>query len=151
MLVRSAKMFAAVTLVAILWALSAIRQPGSSGTWLHPAGTSPGPVRILRFYATSGIIQAGETTQLCYGVENAKTVRISPPVAKVAPASRRCLDIVPLHTTHYTLLAEGYDGRVVVQSLTLPVERTPKPRPQAVEFASCERRSNTSRTHKART
>ena len=147
MLLRSAKMFAAVSLIVVVWAASAVRETGSSGTWLHPAGTSPGPVRILRFYTTTGIIQAGETTQLCYGVENAKTVRISPPVANVAPATRRCLDIVPLHTTHYPLLAEGFDGRVVIQSLTLPVERTPKDRPQAVEFASGEPRSTTSRTH----
>jgi len=27
-----------------------------------------------------------------------------------------------VHTTHYTILAEGFDGHIAMQSLTLPVD-----------------------------
>lgn len=114
------KMFFAVALLVALWALTAPRQAGTH-TWLKTAGMAPGPVRILQFSANVGSIEAGEKAQLCYGVENAKSVLISPPVAGAAPAVKRCLEIVPRHTTHYTILAEGFDGRVAVQSFTLAV------------------------------
>ena len=83
-------------------------------------------MKILRFYATTGSIVPGGKAQLCYGVENAKTVRIAPVIAKLAPASNRCLEIVPAHTTHYTILAEGFDGNIVNRSLTLVVEPEPQ-------------------------
>ena len=70
----------------------------------------------------------GEKAQLCYGVENAKAVRISPSLDAVTPAANRCLEIVPEHTTHYTILAEGYDGHVVTRVITLVVETMPAPR-----------------------
>jgi hypothetical protein len=85
-------------------------------------------VRILRFYATTGSITQGDKAQLCYGVENAKSVRILPSIASVAPAANRCLEIVPEHTTHYTILAEGFDGNIVTRPLTLVVEIAPAPR-----------------------
>jgi hypothetical protein len=59
---------------------------------------------------------------LCYGVENAKSVRISPSIPGVYPSTNRCLEIVPERTTHYTILAEGFDGRVATQSFTLAVQ-----------------------------
>jgi hypothetical protein len=116
-------MLVAVTLLVGVWALTASREAGTR-TWIHNAGTAPGPVRILQFYANVGTIKAGEKAQLCYGVENARSVLISPPVAGTAPVSKRCVEIVPLHTTHYTILAEGFDGRVVVKSFTLAVDRS---------------------------
>jgi hypothetical protein len=33
---------------------------------------------ILSFYASPGVIRRGETSPLCYGVANAKTVRLEP-------------------------------------------------------------------------
>jgi hypothetical protein len=70
----------------------------------------------------------GDKAQLCYGVANAKSVRISPSLEPVAPAANRCLDIVPEHTTHYTILAEGFDGNVVTRVITLVVETAAPPR-----------------------
>ena len=90
-------------------------------------GGPHGPVRILRFYATTGSVQRGDKTQICYGVANARSVRISPSLTALAPAANRCLDIVPEHTTHYTILAEGFDGNVVSKVLTLVVEAAPEP------------------------
>jgi hypothetical protein len=60
-------------------------------------------------------------------VENAKSVHISPSIATVAPSANRCLEIVPDHTTHYTILAEGFDGHIATRFLTLVVQASPAP------------------------
>ncbi len=123
MRVGFAKLFLAAGLLVGLWGLSALRRPGGN-VWVHPSGANSGPVRILRFYATVGSLSPGETAQLCYAVENAKMVRISP-MQTADPAQNRCLEVVPEHTTHYTLLAEGYDGMVATRSFTLSVHKLP--------------------------
>ena len=63
------------------------------------------------------------------------------------PAQERCFDIVPEHTTHYTLLAEGFDGTVATRSFTLSVQ-TPAAVPvrSAPSVRRCRRRTTT-RTH----
>ena len=120
------------------------RRPGGH-VWVHPLDTAhPGPVRILRFYARSGTLTPGQTAQLCYSVENASLVRISP-IAKRLARAERCFDVVPEHTTHYTLLAEGFDGTVATRSFTLSVQSLPGPRPAGLQYAV--RRRITTRTH----
>ena len=98
------------------------------------APETAGPVRILEFYASVGAILPGERAMLCYGVENAKSVRISPILRGVYPSSNHCLEIVPEHTTHYTLLAEGYDGVVATKSFTLQVAAEEAPPPQVLDY-----------------
>jgi hypothetical protein len=126
------KVFVAVGLLVALWGLSTVDRSGRRA-WVHPAG---GPVRILRFYASAGFLTAGETARICYSVENAKSVRISPMMQEVYSAPNHCLETVPQHTTHYTLLAEGYDGVVATKSLTLQVEPEEAAPPQVVNYAS---------------
>jgi len=126
------KVFIAVGLLAALWGLSTLGE-SDRRTWVHPAG---GPVRILQFYASAGILTAGETARICYSVENAKSVRISPMIEEVYSAPNHCLQIVPEHTTHYILLAEGYDGAVATKSFTLEVEALEPPPPPAVDYAA---------------
>ncbi|MGA2195242.1 MAG: hypothetical protein ABSH40_08225 [Bryobacteraceae bacterium] len=115
---------AAVALLALVWLAGSM---GGSGTdsWIRPVGGPRGPVRILQFYATTGMLVAGEKAKLCYGVENARAVHISPRLAGVVPSANRCLEIVPERTTHYTILAEGFDGALVTRFLTLVVEEAP--------------------------
>ena len=116
----------AVVLLAGAWGISAV--PDSPlRSWIPPVGAPRGPVRILRFYATTGSIALGDKAQLCYGVENAKSVRISPAIVPVVPAVNRCLEIVPEHTTHYTILAEGFDGHIATRFFTLVVQNAPAP------------------------
>jgi hypothetical protein len=71
-------------------------------------------------------------------------VRISP-MQSAWPAQSRCFDVVPEHTTHYTLLAEGFDGTVASRSFTLSVLSLPAARPAALQYAV--RRRITTRTH----
>ena len=118
------RVVAAVLLLAAVWALGPRRESGHRG-WIRPVGGPPGPVRILQFYASVGTLQVGEKAKLCYGVENAKSVSISPMLPGVVPAASRCLEIVPERTTHYTILAEGFDGAFVTRFFTLVVEDAP--------------------------
>jgi len=127
---------ATLALVGI-WALSLIGDPNGS-VWVHPLTGQPRPVRILRFYATAGTLFPGQTAQLCYSVENARIISISPPVETAYPSLGHCLQISPRHTTHYTLQAEGFDGRVAVRSITLPVQDRPHLPPPALQIASSE-------------
>ena len=131
---HGAKFFLAIVLLAGVWELTTLG-PWDGRGWLGRADDARGPVRILRFYASVGSVTPGQSAMLCYGVENARVVRISPPVAEVYPASQRCLEIVPKHTTHYTIWAEGFDGRVAMKSLTLPVEAIPPAPPRELNFA----------------
>jgi hypothetical protein len=124
---RNTRIWVALGVLLAIWGLSAIHRL-EQHTWVRPLGTRVGPVRILQFYASVGSVVMGQKAQLCYGVENAKTVRISPPVSDTYPSSNRCLEINPDRTTHYMILAEGFDGRVATQSFTLAVLPVAEPR-----------------------
>src|SRR5216684_3122190 len=50
---------------------------------------------IQNFYAIPGVIRRGETVQLCYGVANAKTVKLEPQSNPVWPSYSRCVDVTP--------------------------------------------------------
>lgn len=86
----------------------------------HPAGGAAETVRITQFYAEP-LVAKGEKTNLCYGVENAKTVRIQPEVDKPWPAIARCFPVAPAQTTTYTLTAEDGSGHSVSQSVEVRV------------------------------
>lgn len=74
-------------------------------------------VRITQFYSPTPSIPKGEKGKLCYGVENAKSVRLEPPDADVSPAFVRCVEVDPKSDTKYTLMAEGSDGTVDKQTV----------------------------------
>jgi hypothetical protein len=125
-LLRFTRLWVAMGLLLAMWALGTVRRREPS-EWIRPIGMRPGPVRIVQFYASVRILMAGDRAQLCYGVENAKSVRIAPISQEVYPSFKHCVEIVPEHTTHYTILAEGFDGRVAIRTLILPVEAVPEP------------------------
>ena len=76
---------------------------------------------ILHFYATTGILRRGEAAQLCYGVSNAKAVRLDPPDGSVWPSFNRCLYVKPAKDTTYTLTIEDAAGQTKNATLTLQV------------------------------
>src|SRR5689334_16916707 len=82
--------------------------------------TAAAPVRITQFYATAPQLARGEKGLLCYGVENAKAVWLSPPKRELSAALSRCVDIDPTGTTTYTLTAEG-EGGPVKQEVTVTI------------------------------
>jgi hypothetical protein len=101
------------------------------------ASPSKNPVRITQFYTTKPLIARDESTSLCYGVDNAATVRIDPPVESVWPALSRCVTVSPRETTSYTLTAEDGHGQKSSQSVTVTVTGPP-PRFADLEISSKE-------------
>jgi hypothetical protein len=78
-------------------------------------------VKITQFYASQSQIGKGEKALLCYGVENATAVRLSPPVEKVWPSMSRCIEVAPAATIKYTLTAEDAQGHSVSQSTEVTI------------------------------
>lgn len=66
-------------------------------------------LKVVTFYANPPAIRSGDKALLCYGVVNAKSVRMEPPVEDVGPALSRCVEVKPAKSTTYTIIAE--DGR----------------------------------------
>jgi hypothetical protein len=96
-------------------------------------------LRILQFYAREGTVTEGDKTVLCYGVLNARSVRLDPPVANVSPSINRCIEAAPSRNTQYTLTAEGRDGRTVSAALTVGVAADQETLPRIKSFAISKR------------
>jgi hypothetical protein len=95
------------------------------------AGASAAP-RITQFWAVDPNLPRGETTRLCYGVEDASAVRIEPDVKHLYPALTHCFEVAPQRTTTYKLIAQGADGSAAVQSVTV---RLGPPRARIIEVS----------------
>jgi hypothetical protein len=76
---------------------------------------------IQNFYAMPGAIHRGQTVQLCYGVANAKTVKLEPQSNPVWPSYSRCVDVTPTKTTTYTLTIADAAGNTKTQTLEVKV------------------------------
>jgi len=96
------------------------KQAESSRATLQRIGGSE--LKILSFSATPGAVGRGERVLLCYGVNNAKTVRIDPFVDGVGPALSRCVETHPRRTTEYTITAADNSGHSASEKLTVTVQ-----------------------------
>src|SRR3984957_10028293 len=76
---------------------------------------------IQTFWANPGAIHRGETVQLCYGVANAKNVKLEPQPNPVWPSYSRCVDVKPTKTTTYTLTIDDGAGNTKTQSIEVKV------------------------------
>jgi len=81
-----------------------------------------GTLRILNFYVTPGIISRGQKALVCYGLANAKSVRLEPAVERMYPALSRCFEVAPRRNTRYTLTAEDAQGHTATESFVLHVK-----------------------------
>ena len=77
--------------------------------------------RILSFYANPTVISRGESTQLCYGVSNAKTVKIEPGAPAAWPSIAHCIDVSPNKSMTYTLTIEDSVGNKKTQDVEVKV------------------------------
>ena len=92
--------------------------------------------KITQLYAPQPSVPAGEAAKICYGVENAKTVWISPPMKELSVALARCIEVEPTETTTYTLTAEAA-GATAKQDLTISLG-PPKPKIIEVQVSSLD-------------
>ena len=76
---------------------------------------------IQSFYASPGIVQRGDSAQLCYGVANAKTVTLEPQSNPVWPSYSRCVDVSPRKDTAYTLIVTDNAGNTKSQTVEVKV------------------------------
>ena len=110
------------------------------GRGTHSSGQAgESATRILQFYAAPGEITAGEQASLCYGVENARAVRIEPEVEKLRPALSRCFPVSPAQDAEYTLLVEGADGQRLSKSARVIVKPPVPPEPKILVFTGSAR------------
>ena len=77
---------------------------------------------IQSFYASPGVVRHGESVQLCYGVANAKTVKLEPQPNPVWPSYSRCVEVAPKKTTTYTLTVEDAAGNTKSQTVEVKVQ-----------------------------
>ena len=84
-----------------------------------------GAVKIVQFYARAADMIDGERNLICYGVRNARALRLDPPVESVAPALVRCFWVEPRQDTTYKLVAEGFDGKQDEVSFSVRVRPPP--------------------------
>jgi hypothetical protein len=76
---------------------------------------------IQNFYASAGVIRTGQSVQLCYGVANAKSVKLEPQPNPVWPSYSRCVNVTPSGTTTYTLTIADAGGHTKSESLEIKV------------------------------
>jgi hypothetical protein len=76
---------------------------------------------ILSFYASPAVIRRGESAQLCYGVANAKTVKLEPQPQPVWPSTAHCVDVSPIKSTTYTLAIKDAAGKTLSQDVEIRV------------------------------
>ncbi len=76
---------------------------------------------IQNFYASPAVIHRGESAQICYGVANAKTVKLEPQSNPGWPSYSRCVDVTPTKSTIYTLTIADAAGNTKTQSLEVKV------------------------------
>jgi hypothetical protein len=76
---------------------------------------------ILSFYASPKVIRRGESAQLCYGVANAKTVKLEPQSQPIWPSTAHCVDVSPSKSITYTLTIEDAGGKRLSQDVEIKV------------------------------
>jgi hypothetical protein len=77
---------------------------------------------IQSFYASGGVVHKGESLQLCYGVANAKIVKLEPQDNPVWPSYNRCVEVSPKKDTTYTLTVQDAAGNTKSQTLDIKVK-----------------------------
>ena len=76
---------------------------------------------IQMFYASPPVVRRGEATLLCYGVANAKNVKLEPQDNPVLASHSRCVDVKPTKETTYTLTIDDGKGHSLTQTVTVKV------------------------------
>src|SRR4051794_22274958 len=84
-----------------------------------PVASVPAEPVITQLYAPEPTVAAGETAKICYGVENATKVWISPPMQELSAALARCIEVNPMAKTTYTLIVEGAGGKRVTREIAI--------------------------------
>jgi hypothetical protein len=80
-----------------------------------------GGLSFRTWSADKAVVRPGETAHICYGIVDAKSVRIDPPVEQLKPSYLHCLEVAPKQTTTYKITAEDARGHTASEQLTIQV------------------------------
>ncbi len=83
--------------------------------------------RILQFYGANTQVVKGQPLTICYGVEDAQSVRMEPPEVELGLSRNRCFAVSPKQNTTYMLIAKGTDGQEVQQPFPVRVVAASQP------------------------
>ena len=82
-----------------------------------------GQLKVLSFYANPVEVKRGGRSLVCYGVSNADSVRIEPPVGDVWPSTSRCVEVTAAKDTDYKLTARDAAGHEETRTLAVRVTK----------------------------
>jgi len=92
--------------------------------WVPDEYMSP-HLRILMFYSAQAVPKLGRPSTVCYGVTNAVSLKLDPPLADIKPSISNCVEVTVNHPQMLTLTATGKEGEQAVAAFKLgsPVRR----------------------------
>lgn len=90
------------------------------------APASAMPVAIRAFSAAPASLDPGEQARLCYAVENALKLTITPAVGVLKSTDKGCVAVAPASTTRYTLTALGEGRATARRGVTVRVRAVTK-------------------------
>src|SRR5271169_546839 len=108
--------------------------PDAAATSAFDAAYGGTDVKIIQFYARDAVVFEGKSTVICYGVANARSVTIDPPISGVGVSLNRCVEAAPKRNTTYVLTAEGETGKKVSASFTIRLQADPDSLPRITSF-----------------
>lgn len=109
-----------------------------------PAELNTSELKILNFYVPAAAAVRGEETLLCYGVLNARSVKLTPPLTDLSPSIARCVYITLDKATELTLTATGKDGLEASRSFVIG---TTEPRPEFLFVEMSSRQTRAGQPH----
>lgn len=80
-------------------------------------------LRILMFYSAVPAPPMGRPATVCYGVLNAVSAKLDPPLAEVTPSLNRCIAVTVHRPQMLTLTATGKDGEQAVAAFRFGATR----------------------------
>ncbi|MDZ7639748.1 MAG: hypothetical protein U5J83_16100 [Bryobacterales bacterium] len=87
----------------------------------EPVAKAPPAPRIVSFYPGQPAVAPGDKAQVCYGVENADTVRLEPDVEQIRPLTTKCFWFEPERSMKLTLIATGTGGEEARETIDITV------------------------------
>jgi hypothetical protein len=82
-----------------------------------------GKLKVLSFYANPVEVKRGSRALVCYGVSNAASVRIEPPVGETWPSTSRCVEVTAAKDIDYKLTARDSAGHEEFRTISLRTTR----------------------------
>ena len=98
---------------------------GSTPRQKTQAAPKPAP-KITQFYASPAIVPPGDHSLLCYGVEGAESVALTPAIESIRPALSRCIEAQPKVTTEYILTATNASGQTQTRTVITVDPKAPR-------------------------